>query len=227
MSFRGTTSSARMWGTVTYTHAASQQRLAAVVGRDLSARELVGLTGARSGAQVEVRGVYLTAKWEHNGHRYESSVIASRREPGDFTESAARGEVGRVTIANFGFTKDGNPGAPLEAAVLARQIPVARSLGVQVITMKGRSGSDDWERLPRLGFNAPIDTYLRAELRGGQLAQLPPGVHGPTLRDVLGTEAGRLWWHDQGEIHPTLFFNTSKGSRDVRILNAYIRAGGQ
>ena len=212
---------------MSYTHPSCQAWLSAVAGRDLSTRELVGLSGARSGAKVEVRGVYLTAKWEHDGHRYESSVIVSRREPGEFTQSQARGQVGRVTIANFGFTKDGNPGAPFEAAVLARQIPVARSLGVQVITMKGRSDSDDWERLPRFGFNAPVDTYLRVVLRGGQLAQLPSGVHGPTLRDVLNTEAGREWWHNQGEIHPTLFFNTSKGSRDVRILNAYIRAGGQ
>lgn len=212
---------------MTYARPSSKDRLEQVTGRALSTRELVALTGMKAGAQVSVSGSYITSKGEYNGHMIETAVIVTRREPGDFSQSQARGPVGALTIANFEYIVDGNPGAPYDASMLTRQIPTARDLGIQVISMKCRSGSDDWLRLPRMGFDAPIDAYLKAEVRGGQLAQLPAGVQGPMLRDVLSSEAGRRWWADQGEIHPTLFLDISKGSPDVKVLNTYIRSGGQ
>lgn len=215
--------------TVSYVHESSRARLAQAVGRPLAPRELASLAGAPSAATIEVTGSYITAEWQQDGHTYQTAIILTHRETTDFPGEVSdlRGDVGQLTLGDFSFIKDGDPGAPMEAAILANQLPMARKLGIQVISMKGRHGSNDWEHLPQLGFDAPLDQYLKAEMRGGQWAELPSGVHGPTLQNIVSTHEGRQFWHDQGEIHPTLYFRTKVGSQSVRRLNAYRKNGGQ
>ena len=75
-----------------------------------------------------------------------------------------------------------------------------------------------------MGFNAPLDQYLRADIPGGQLAHLPAGVGGPTLRAVLSSSTGQSWWAGLSPApHPTLFLNITKGSQDMQVLGQYLK----
>jgi hypothetical protein len=165
--------------------------------------------------------VYMRADGEEDGHRYQTCTIATLRMGDPFTEEGnTRPAKGLSVLANFTFILDGDPTAPYQPYVLAGQLPTARDIGFHYIAMKCRPGSADWERLPRLGFDAPIDMRLLARIEGLEfaLANRAEGVDDLTVRAVLDTEAGRAWWHEQGPIEPILYFDCAEGAESGLIL---------
>jgi hypothetical protein len=163
---------------------------------------------------------YLRADGMQDGHRYQTMVIATKRDGAPLTKGESPPAQGLATVANFLFMVDGDSTAPYEPYLVATQLPTVRNLGIQYICMKCRRGSQDWERLPRLGFDAPIDQYLLANFAGFEfaLADNPVGVDDLTVRAVLDTEAGRNWWHSQGPIEPIMYFDCAAGAESGLIL---------
>jgi hypothetical protein len=164
---------------------------------------------------MATENVHMRVDGEQDGHRYHTSLIVTLRDGPALTEGKTNPEKGLATLANFAFIVDGNPAAPYEPYIVTNQVPKAREYGVQYLCMRCRPGSADWERLPRIGFDAPLDKHLLDVLK---LSERPEGVSGPTVRAVLETEAGRVWWHEQGSICPIMYFDCAEGSEASSIL---------
>jgi hypothetical protein len=160
--------------------------------------------------------VYISSAGEYDGHQYQGRVIVTMRSGAPFAVGDSPMAQGLSTLANFLYIVDGDSATPYEAAIVKIQVPTARELGLHFICMRCRPGSADWERLPRIGFDAPLVDCGLSEV---QFAQLPAEAsESQTVRDVQLTDAGRRWWHTVGPIYPLMYFDTAADSEACRIL---------
>ncbi len=200
--------------TVTY---ANQDRardaIRSLVGRDLSEHELAGLAGALPGAHVTVRGLPSTILLDVTGPNYTASVHLQR-----VTEDG----VTRLSLLNWMFTPSATFSPREEAQMLRGQVRAAQRAGVDQLRVKARSESDDFHRLPLVGYDTPVAKLVVEQPR---LPIPREAASARTLQEIIRTKAGHAWWQAT-EMYPTLDFQTVRGSRSVQRFNTYLRKNG-
>ena len=177
--------------------------------RPLKAREYAGLAGAPRNAYVEIGALA--------GQLYI--------EMGDAVAASYRGHyyihraAGRVVVLNDGFQirYPAMQGRGLGLRIFQRQAAAAAALGVARIELvAGRRRSENgYYTWPRFGFDAPLPARLQPTL--------PLGLRdAETVLDLMGCEAGRLWWREHG-VPLGVAFDLASGSRCWAVLRGYVR----
>ncbi len=204
--------------TVENSSPAYRVRIHQLVGRKLSDGEVGRLAGAHAGDHVTV-GPGMVTVHRAGGSGYHTVSIV----PGDGPHARPQ----MVTWANRDAA-----GHEIEASahVLATQVRAARRLGFERISTQARPGTNDYERLPRLGYNASLKAALhesRLTTAGMKpTAPLPRSARGArTLSDLLSTKEGAAWWHANG-LNPFLHLDVARGSQSAKTLARYLRAHG-
>jgi len=193
---------------VTYANDQARQRLAASAGLTLTDTQVARLGGALPGSEVEVTRFGQMLVHGPGGTKAVVYVLS---------EDAS----GARTLLDFSYQNHSGDEIPMCAKMLKIQAAQARALGIATIHIKCRSGTDDFETLPRMGCSALLDAHLVAETRTRALPMdIPTGT---TLLELVSTPAGAAWWHLNGE-HPGLDFDTRLGSASMKSLTTYLRS---
>lgn len=124
----------------------------------------------------------------------------------------------RNELLDLGDRTKFKPGTGTKA--LARQMDASRRLGIDAVeatasgspTDKRYNGFYTW---PRLGYDGPLSARMKAKL--------PEDFGSPTLvSELIATPEGRKWWKANGEPFEARF-DPRKGSRSMRVLDAYLK----
>lgn len=114
--------------------------------------------------------------------------------------------------------------------IFARQVEQCGEMGVAVITahLAKQGGFNGYYTWPRLGFNQSIeyDGPNGVSRRMKNIVQEEfPGAK--SVQDLMDTKRGRDWWKKYGEDLVFGRFELSRGSRSMRVFDAYMeeRAG--
>jgi hypothetical protein len=193
---------------VTYANERARQRLAASAGLTLTDTQVAWLGGALPGSRVEVT-------------RFGQLLIHGPDGTRAVVYVCSEDESGARTLFDFSYQNHWGDEIPMRAEMLQIQATQARALGIVSIHIKCRSGTDDFETLPRMGCSALLDAHLVAETRTRALpVDIPTGT---TLLELVSTPAGAAWWHLNGE-YPGLDFDTRPGSASMKTLSTYLRS---
>lgn len=125
-----------------------------------------------------------------------------------------------VVMWNAGFTvKPDKRGQGIGTRMFAKQALNASAAGITEIstsaTPDNASGTVGYVVWPKLGYDAKLPPWTKRKL--------PENLaHADTVQDLYQTKAGRDWWAEHGTTQ-TMTFDTTPGSRSMRILERYLR----
>jgi SPP1 gp7 family putative phage head morphogenesis protein len=189
-------------------------------GRELDEKDYAGITGAPDGAKIFV---------QHSQNYFGTSMLRiGIKHPFYDDESIRliyRNDDGLVEMHNdfLALDKRNNPPSRLGTRVFATQVATARQIGIDLISVYAagdinNSYFNGYYTWPRLGYDGPIDPYLRR--------QLPPSLAGAMrISDLMATEEGRDWWRDNGE-SINLEFDLTDGSYSLTFLASILNSTG-
>jgi hypothetical protein len=199
---------------------AYRARIHELVGRSLSDGEIAGLAGARAGDRVVVGKGSVTVHRADGSGQHSVSII-----PGE-------GSHGRPAMLVWANHDAAGREVEADARVLAVQVRTAQRLGFERISTQARPGTNDYQHLPRLGYNCSMKQAIH-ESRLNPTAGLKPTGPLPrsargarTLVGLLKTPEGAAWWRSNG-LNPALHLDLARRSQSVKTLNAYLRAHGE
>jgi hypothetical protein len=132
---------------------------------------------------------------------------------------------GNVYIENR-FIEVKDQGKGIGTDVFSRQVEQARESGVAYIQAHAASGPglgkttyNGYYTWPRLGYDAPVSD-LTPKIQSEIGKQFPSAK---SVLDIMGSKEGRDWWKANGEDLDNAKFDLRKGSRSIKVLEAYQR----
>jgi hypothetical protein len=177
-------------------------------------------------APGEMSHAKITGSLDRDTGRIKLTISGVTREDGDVERTVFQDENGEWVLDNFVLTL-GAEGKPTKFAkgtgtrALARQVEAAQRLGIRRITTEAAGNKNDvkngYYTWPRLGYDGPIPDGIK----------VPPAFGKPALvSELMATQEGRDWWKAHGHTFGASF-DTTPGSRSMRVLEAYRKETGR
>jgi hypothetical protein len=204
-----------------YGHAEALNNLSAIVGTEMRGDKILELTGAPTGARVDVVANPLTPK----------VVYLKITHPDFVQERTIKREDGKLVLYNDSFEMKANRGSGIGTRLFAAQAEGAARQGVDRIetfaagvgkehpTWSKKESYNGFYTWARLGYNIPIKEPVqkRAERAGFS------GVK--DTHDLFSRPGGAAWWKEHGEENKGVF-DLRAGSTSMQVLEAYKKERG-
>lgn len=207
------------------------RRLRSLLGDEKATlHDAAALTGAPAGADVHVRlsssegGI--AVDFESNRRPDGVPLITASR-------TLRRSSKGALKCHNSTFFVDNSlQGSGLGTEIFARQVgELSRRRFAYIDTsaaydpgLPGRpkTGMNGYYTWPRLGYDAPLDPYMREEIRTD--TSLPPEARkSESISDMMRSVEGRRWWKENVKESIDCQFDLSEGSTSRKVLEGYLK----
>lgn len=211
-------------------YGAAEQALARkIFGKNISEQEIKELSGAASfsGANVEV-GIR-DGKLEVN--IYHKSITEDVGDGGGMMRTFYRDKQGAKIRNDAFFLKDSAQGQGLGGKALYMQKEAATKLGVKEINLHAlrdpRSKAVGHKVWGDLGFDAKLSNAQKRDWQAANPMDALMGKKAPnTVRELYERRGGREFWHRKAEGLTKMTMKLGRGSKSVKVLDAYAAKKG-